>query len=117
MSQKSVKRLLTEAAELAAVMEITRDELTACSIYGMQTVFHLRPLALARVFRTLGLPKSRLTVEVHENDAHLTFTARGVVWTTVVRNKDRGEAWWHELLGEQPKIAARPLPLLEMANA
>ncbi len=112
MSSKSLKRRLQEAAEMSAVAEITCEELVGVNVWRDQTHFHLRPFALARVFRLLEVPRRKLDIRTSaKGDLHIDFTARGFWWCAVVLAPDIAE--WERLSGHHftARLEQRPLAL------
>lgn len=114
----SVKWMLQRAAEIAVIAEIKPDELVACTVgFSEQIQFHLKPLALARVFRLLQVPKRRVRVTFSdERDVHLAFAARGAEWVTCMLARHYSAADWQDRLGRlgggaPPRIAQVPLAL------
>jgi hypothetical protein len=110
---KSVKALLERAKELALIAGITSEELVDCSVSRFYINFHLKPLALARVFRSFGLSRGRLKFTTSEHlDVHLEFEHRGATWATCVLAKDYDAAAWCDLLAEErPRLEFQPLLL------
>lgn len=108
----SVKSVLQRAAEIAAIVDLKTEELVAFNMWIGELQFHLKPLALARVFRELRISKHRLEITRSEQgDVHLDFKARGARWTTVVLNKDCRTSDWQDLLGGSSPARSAQAPL------
>jgi hypothetical protein len=84
---KTPRRMLTQAADLMALAEISAGDLVCASVYGSQmTMIQLRPKALVRVFELLRVPRRKVEICVSERgNLHVSFDARGAHWTCVVR--------------------------------
>lgn len=109
---KSIARKIRDASDLAAIAALKTEEVVNVSIWCNEIHFHLKPFALARVFRCFNVTQSKLNCSVSkEGDQHVTFAARGATWTTCVLAKHRHE--WQSVIDHEaaPRLEARPLAL------
>lgn len=91
---KSLRKLLTDAADLVAILGLTLDQASVRVCLDGIT-FQLKPLDLARVSRQLDVPRKKIDISEHEHQGrvsiHVCFDARGAHWCAVI---------WKEKLAE-----------------
>lgn len=110
---KSIKRLLIDASELIALTGVTVSELTAVNVYGSSCyggtiTILLQPMALARVFRELRIPRSKLKIDTDDSgNLHINFAAKGADWRCFVRHTEVA-AWQDRLSHSTERITSPP---------
>lgn len=118
---KSVKRSLYDAAELVVLAEVAREELVIVRVWGAseEVEIQLKPEALARVFRALRVPRTRLNVSTgRDGDVHFEFRWRGARWSACLLAKYMSQPEFQDLLAESTsRIEQRQLGLPCIAAA
>ncbi len=95
---KSIKRLLIDASELIDMAGVTHADSVDVSVFCQLIQIHLKPMALARVFRDFDLPRTKLNTKFGgDGDLHIHFQFKGAFWRCVVMRHEIAE--WHERVG------------------
>lgn len=104
---KSLKRLLSDAAELVAMAGVNNADSVDVSVWYESIQIHLKVMSLARVFRAFGLTRSRLHTKIgKEGDLHVSFVYRGATWRCVVLVPQIAE--WQALTADPAKRITGP---------
>ena len=106
---KSLKKELTDISELVAIVGLSRQHVICISLYssGEPQIF-VEALELARISRCLEIPRKKIDFQTDESgNLHITFKARGAVWTAMVR-RDRVDEFYAILSAQAPRLTVQP---------
>lgn len=87
---KSLRKMVTDAAELVAIADLTTAQTVAVSVYGGHCIsIQLKPLELVRVSRFFEVPRSKVKINDDGGESiNVSFRARGAHWCCVIWRKD-----------------------------
>lgn len=107
-----------KAAELAAMVKLG-GKTPHVNVYSWGIYFSVDPWELVRIFNLLNVRKSALEVSKTDEYTHIGFSARGAEWKSLIKHAEVAEFYAKlganlqpKITAKQPRIAARPRPLL-----
>jgi hypothetical protein len=111
---KSLKKELIDISELVAIVGLNRRDVICVSLYSCgEPQIYVEALELARISRYLEMPRKKVHFRPDEaGNLHITFKARGAVWTTMVR-VDRLDEFNAILSAQTPRLTAQPKRLAQ----